>query len=79
MSSFFYATVADFRTRVQHLFSKPRYLALMSSHLKQSGVARGIRQRIKRHAKQSIGERASERVKQPLVRMKSAPLAKSMS
>jgi len=31
--SYFYAIVADFRTRVQYLFSKPRYLVLMRSHL----------------------------------------------
>jgi hypothetical protein len=30
--SSFYAIVADFRTRVQYLFSKPRYSVLMSSH-----------------------------------------------
>src|SRR5713101_9500794 len=64
--SHFYATVADFRTRVQYLFSKPRYSVLMSLHLGRSRAVRGIRQRIKRHAKQAIGKRASERVKQPI-------------
>jgi hypothetical protein len=64
--SHFYAIVADFHTRVQYLFSKPRYSVLMSSHLSRSGAARGIRQRIKRHAKQAIGKRASQRVKQPI-------------
>jgi len=37
----FYAIVADFHARFQYLFSKPGYLVLMSSHLKQSGVVRG--------------------------------------
>src|SRR5713101_5095978 len=64
--SHFYATVADFRTRVQYLFSKPRYSVLMSLHLGRSRAVRGIRQRIKRHAKQAIGKRASQRVKQPI-------------
>jgi len=73
--SYFYAIVADFHTRDQHLFSKPGYLALIRSHLKQSGSSAA--------PKQSIGERASERVEQsessPFVRMKSDPLAKSMN
>src|SRR6267154_1305328 len=64
--SYFYAIVADSHTRVQYLFSKPRYSVLMSSHLSRPRAARGIRQRIKRHAKQSIGKRASERVKPPI-------------
>jgi hypothetical protein len=80
--SYFYAMVADFHTRVQCLFSKPGYSVLMSSHLSRSRAVRGIRLRIKRHAKQRTGKRASERAKQPetspLVRMKSDPLAKSM-
>jgi hypothetical protein len=76
--SHFYAIVADFRMRIQYLFSKPRYSVLMGLHLSRSGAVRGIRQRIKRHAKQSIEKRASERVKQPFVRMKSDPFAKSM-
>jgi len=62
--SYFYAIVADFHTRVQYLFSKPKYSVLMSSHLSRSRAARGIRQRIKRHAKPSIEKRASERVTQ---------------
>ena len=64
--SHFYAIVTDFHTRVQHRFSKPRYSVLMSSHLSRSGAVRGIRQWIKRHAKQAIGKRASQRVKQPI-------------
>ena len=68
--SYFYAIVADFRTRVQYLFSKQRYSVLMSS--------RGIRQRIKRHAEQAIGKRASERVKQPTCRNEIRPRAKSL-
>jgi hypothetical protein len=64
--SYLYAVGADFHTRVQYLFSKPRYSVLMSSHHSRSRAVRGIRQRIKRHAKQSIGKRASERVKQPI-------------
>ncbi len=39
--SHFYAIVADFHTRVQYLFSKPRYSVLMSSHLSRSGAVRG--------------------------------------
>src|SRR5260370_27087247 len=38
--SYFYAIVADFYTRVQYLFSKPRYLVLMSSHLSRSRAVR---------------------------------------
>jgi hypothetical protein len=37
--SHFYAIVADFHTRVQYLFSKPRYSVLMSSHLSRSSSA----------------------------------------
>src|SRR5260221_8150867 len=62
--SYFYAIVADFRTRVHYLFSKPRYSVLMNSHVSRSGAVQGIRQRNKRHAKQATGKRASERVKQ---------------
>jgi hypothetical protein len=61
----FCAIVADFHTRVEHLFSKPRYSVLMSPHQSRCSTAKGMRQRIERHAKQSIGKRASERVKQP--------------
>src|SRR6266436_1302397 len=57
--SYFYAIVADFHTRIQYLFSKPGYSVLMSSHHSRSRAVRGIRQRIKRRAKQSIGKRAS--------------------
>jgi hypothetical protein len=73
----FYAIVADFHTRVQHLFSAPGYSVLMRSHLGRSRAVRGIRQPIKRHAKQPTGKRASGRVSSPFVRMKSDPLAKS--
>jgi len=76
--SHLYAIVTDFHTRVQYLFSKPRYSVSMSSHLSRSRAVRGIRQRIKRHAKQSIGKRASERVKQPICQNESDPLAKSL-
>src|SRR5216684_1668207 len=55
--SYFYAMVADFRARVQHLFSKPKYSVLMSSHRSRFGAVRGIGHRIKRHAEQSIGKR----------------------
>ena len=41
--SHFYAIFADFRTRVQYLFSKPRHSVLMSSHLNRSGAVRGTR------------------------------------
>jgi len=64
--SYFYAIVADFHTRVQYLFSRPRYSVLMNSHRSRSRAVRGIRQPIKRHAKQSIGKRASELVKQAI-------------
>jgi hypothetical protein len=74
----FYAIVADFRTRAQYLFSKQRYSVLMSSPLSRSGAVRGIRQRIKRHAKQSIGKRASQPAKRPTCRNEIRPLAKSM-
>ena len=40
--SYFYAIVADFRTRVRDLFLKPRYSVLMSSHHSRSGVVGGI-------------------------------------
>jgi hypothetical protein len=64
----FYATTADFRTRVRHLFSKPRYVDLMSSHLNP--------QRIKRQAKQQIGKRGpSEPVKRPICPHQSDRLA----
>ena len=49
---YFYAIVADFRTRVQYLFSKPSYPILMNSHHSRSGTVRGIRQGSKGHAKQ---------------------------
>jgi len=62
--SYFYAMVADFHTRVRCLFSKPRYSVLMSSNSIGLEQSRGIRQRIKGHAKHSIEKRASERVTQ---------------
>jgi hypothetical protein len=64
--SYFYAIVADSHTRVQYLFSKPRYSVLTSSHFGRSEQCGGILRPIKRHAEQSIGKRASERVKQPI-------------
>jgi hypothetical protein len=73
--SHFYAIVADFRTRVQYLFSKPRYSILMGSHLSQLRAVLGIGQRIKRYAKRSSIRMCKS---SPFVRMKSDPLAKSM-
>ena len=61
--SHLYAIAADFRTRVQRLFFKSRYSVLMSFHLDRSRAARGMRRRIKWHAKESIGKRVSKRVK----------------
>jgi hypothetical protein len=65
--SYFYAIAADRRTRVQHLFSKPRSSVLMSSHLSEnSGV--GICEIGK-----TVGRKASNRkCKAAFVRMRSS-------
>jgi hypothetical protein len=76
--SHFYAIVADFRTRVQYLFSKPRYSILMGSHLSRLSSAGNTT------AYQAICETVDRKASirtcksSPFVRMKSDSFAKSM-